>query len=103
MTTLVGLGLGWLVGGIGARPVFVVVGGLPGGAAGVNTVPDVEEEALSGAAVGKSGRLLGAAAMILAARSAGVGFLVRGALRRVQPFRRGAQRPAVHLLGFGPC
>jgi F0F1-type ATP synthase assembly protein I len=38
VTTLVGLGLGWLVGGIGARPVFVVVGGLLGGAAGVNTV-----------------------------------------------------------------
>jgi F0F1-type ATP synthase assembly protein I len=38
VTTLVGLGLGWLVGGIGARPAFVVVGGLLGGAAGVNTV-----------------------------------------------------------------
>jgi F0F1-type ATP synthase assembly protein I len=38
VTTLVGLGLGWLVGGIGARPVFVVVGGLLGGAGGVNTV-----------------------------------------------------------------
>ena len=38
VTTLVGLGLGWLVGGIGARPVFVVLGGLLGGAAGVNTV-----------------------------------------------------------------
>jgi F0F1-type ATP synthase assembly protein I len=37
-TTLVGLGLGWLVGGIGARPVFVVVGGLLGGIAGVNAV-----------------------------------------------------------------
>ena len=37
VTTLVGLGLGWLV-GVGARPVFVVVGGLLGGAAGVNTV-----------------------------------------------------------------
>ena len=38
VTTLVGVGLGWLVGGIGALPVFVVVGGLLGGAAGVNTV-----------------------------------------------------------------
>ena len=38
VTTLVGLGLGWLVGGIGARPVFVVVGALLGGAAGVNQV-----------------------------------------------------------------
>ena len=38
VTTLVRLGLGWLVGGIEARPVFVVVGGLLGGAAGVNTV-----------------------------------------------------------------
>jgi F0F1-type ATP synthase assembly protein I len=36
VTTLVGVGLGWLVGGIGARPVFVVVGGLLGGAAGMN-------------------------------------------------------------------
>lgn len=38
VTTLVGLGLGWLVGGIGARPVFVVLGGLLGGAGGVNAV-----------------------------------------------------------------
>jgi F0F1-type ATP synthase assembly protein I len=38
VTTLVGVGLGWLVGGIAALPVFVVVGGLLGGAAGVNTV-----------------------------------------------------------------
>jgi F0F1-type ATP synthase assembly protein I len=37
-TTLVGVGLGWLVGGIGARPVFVFVGGLLGGVAGVNAV-----------------------------------------------------------------
>ena len=34
---------------------------------------------MSGAAVGKSGRLVGAAAIILALLSAGVGFLVGGA------------------------
>jgi F0F1-type ATP synthase assembly protein I len=38
VTTLVGVGLGWLLGTIGARPVFVVVGGMLGGAAGVNAV-----------------------------------------------------------------
>jgi F0F1-type ATP synthase assembly protein I len=38
VTTLVGVGLGWLVGSLGARPVLVVVGALLGGAAGVNQV-----------------------------------------------------------------
>ena len=90
--------------------MFVVVGGLLGGAAGVNTVPDVEEEALSGAAAGKSGRLLGAAAaIILAALSAGVGFLVGGA-RPAVGASWGIRRPGTRiflrlpaLLGYGAC
>jgi len=76
----------------------------------VNTVPDVEEEALSGAAAGKSGRLLGAAAaIILAALWAGVGFLVGGA-RPAVGASWGIRWPGTRiflrlpaLLGYGAC
>jgi hypothetical protein len=93
----VGVGLRWLVGSLGARPVFVVVGALLGGAAGVNQVDRTwKEEALSGAAAGKSGRLLGAAAIILAALSAGVGFLVSGA-RPAMGASWGIRRPGTRI------
>jgi hypothetical protein len=70
----------------------------------------VKEEALSGAAAGKSGRLLGAAAaIILAALSAGVGFLVGGA-RPAVGASWGIRRPGTRiflrlpaLLGYGAC
>ena len=73
----------------------------------MNTVPDVEE-ALSGAAAGKSGRLLGAAAIILAPLSAGVGFL--GGARPAVGASWGIRWPGTRiflrlgaLLGYGAC
>ena len=62
---------------------------------------------MSGAAVGKSGRLVGAAAIILALLSAGVGFLVGGAQPAVGA-SWGIRRPGTRiflrlpaLLGYG--
>ena len=64
---------------------------------------------MSGAAAGKSGRLLGAAAIILAALSAGVRFLVGGA-RPAVGASWGVRRPGTRiflrlpaLLGYGAC
>jgi len=69
----------------------------------------VEEEALSGAAAGKSGRLLEAATIILAPLSAGVGFLVGGA-RPAVGASWGIRWPGTRiflrlpaLLGYGAC
>ena len=63
---------------------------------------------MSGAAAGKSGRLLGAAAIILAALSAGVGFLVGGARPAVGAswgIRRLGTRVFLRLpaLGYAAC